>query len=66
MKQGEKKQGRINSLYDRALKGKYTNNGKFSFTHLVADAKSIGVASSTAKEYANQVVELLQDRGHLK
>ena len=66
MKQGEKRDGRISTLFDRAIKGKYTSGGKFSYTELVLDAQEIGVSKATAKDYADEVIERLQLRGHLK
>ena len=66
MKQGEKKDRRITSLYNRAVKGKYTTGGKFSYTDLVNDAIKIGVSKSTGEGYANEVIKRLQKTGHLK
>ncbi len=66
MKMHEKRQGRINTLYQRALNGKYTKDGKFSYSFLVADAMQIGVVKSTAEDYAEKVVDKLQDTGLLK
>lgn len=61
-----KRNGRIQSLYQKALKGKYTDNGKFSETNLIADAKCIGVGERTAESYADTVISMLQKAGHLK
>ena len=61
-----KRDMRIQSLYQKALKGKYTKDGKFRYDKLVEDAKMIGVAISTAHSYADSVVARLTKAGHLK
>jgi len=65
MKLDEKRNGRLSALYDKALKGKYTKEGKFSWILLYNDAKLIGVSKTTAEDYADRVVERLQKGGYL-
>jgi len=60
-----KRDMRINSLYNKALNGKYTNGGKFSMIQLINDASAIGVHLNTAEDYAAAVVERLKKAGHL-
>lgn len=61
-----KKGMRINSLYQKALRRKYTHGGKFSLIELINDAKAIGVSNKTAESYADAVVKRLKKAGHLK
>ena len=61
-----KRNGRIQGLYQKALGGKYTKNGKFYEANLIADAKCIGVGKRTAESYANCVISMLQKAGHLE
>ena len=63
---GLKRDMRIKSLHQQALKGKYTHGGKFSMTELFNDALAMGVHPRTAQSYANAVVERLKKGGHLK
>ena len=65
MKSDEKRNSRITMLHQRALNGKYTADGKFSMTHLINDAKCIGVSEKTAEDYAESVITRLQKGGHL-
>ena len=65
MKSDEKRNSRIMMLHQRALKGKYTADGKFSMTQLINDAKVIGVSMKTAEDYAEAVVGRLVKGGHL-
>jgi hypothetical protein len=62
----EKREGRINMLHQKALNGKFTNNGRFSYTELVAAAKIIGVTKQTAQSYADTVIDRLKKGGHLR
>ena len=61
-----KRNGRIQSLYQKAIRKKYTKNGKFSQIQLIADAKCIGVGEKTAESYADTVISMLKKAGHLK
>ena len=61
-----KRNGRIQGLYQKAIRGKYTKNGSFSETELISDAKCIGVGIKTAENYASTVISMLQRAGHLK
>jgi len=57
--------GRINNLFDRACRGKYQKDGNFSMDLLLEDCANI-VSPTTAKEYANDVVDRLVKKGFLK
>jgi len=63
---GLKRKIRIDMLYQRALRKKYTHEGKFFLIELIKDAESIGVVTSTACSYADSVIDRLQRAGHLK
>jgi len=65
MKPAQKKDGRIDTLYKRAINGKYTKEGKFLLSELIQDGVRIGVTKATAGRYADEVIKRLQKRGHL-
>lgn len=65
MKSDEKRQTRINTLHQRALAKKYTWSNQFHYDALVNDAKTMGVAETTAKEYADAVLLRLKKGGHM-
>jgi hypothetical protein len=65
MKSDEKRNSRIMMLYQKAMTGKYTAEGKFSMNQLIDDAKVIGVSQKTAEGYAEAVVGRLVKGGHL-
>ena len=62
----DKRAGRIDTLYQRALSGKYSKFGLFSFTELVGDAMAIGVGRKTAESYADAVINRLKKQKLLK
>lgn len=66
MKSDEKREGRINTLHQRALNKRYTSNGKFHFDKLLDDARNMGVAEITAQSYGQAVLLRLKKGGHLK
>ena len=67
MTTGEVKRNyRIQGLYQKAIRKKYTKNGKFSQIELINDAKAIGVSKKTAESYAESVVSMLKRAGHLR
>lgn len=65
MKADEKRNSRTHMLYQRALTGKYTIDGKFLYDLLLKDAKIIGVENKTAEQYADVVIERLKKGKHV-
>ena len=61
-----KREGRILMLYQRALRKKYTQGGRFSETQLYNDAIAIGVGKTTAQSYTDAVITKLKQAGHLQ
>lgn len=66
MKLAEIRSHRINSLYQKALGGKFTINGVFSEIKLITEAKLSGISSDTAEDYAKTIIIQLKKAGHLK
>ncbi len=57
---------RIITLYYRAVRKKYTEEGKFSESNLYNDALEMGVTSTTAQSYTDAVIVKLVAMGFLK
>lgn len=65
MKPTQKRDGRIDDLYNRAIRKKYTKDGIFLLAELVKDAIKIGVSKATGQSYADEVIVRLQKKGYL-
>jgi len=57
---------RIISLFYRAVRKKYTEEGVFSESKLYNDALEMGVTSTTAQSYTNAVIIKLVAKRYLK